>query len=446
MKKRYVIVGTGGRAVMFVDAIVSTFAAESELVGLCDLSPTRVRWHLGRVGAKYGHPAVPAFEPHQFDEMIRETRPDVVIVCTMDSTHHVYVIRAMEMGCDVICEKPMTTDAAKAQAILDAVRSTGRQLRVTFNYRYIPAVSKVRELIEAGAVGTPLAVDFSWMLDTKHGADYFRRWHREKDKSGGLLVHKATHHFDLVNWWIGSYPSAVFAQGGLRFYGRKNAARRGVTADYERYTGSEAAGDDPFALFLDRSRGDDDIYGGRTLRGLYLDAETDSGYVRDRNVFGEGISIEDTMSLLARYENGVQLNYSLVAYSPWEGFRVAITGDRGRLELYDKHGSHIIAGQDADLLAAEQARGHEQKLRVFPMFGVPYDVDVPVGIGAHGGGDRVMLEQLFSESAPYDPLRRAASHIDGAASVLMGIAANESMAGERVVRCRELLNLEAMAR
>jgi predicted dehydrogenase len=64
----------------------------------------------------------------------------------------------------------------------------------------MPLASKVRELMMQGIVGRPLSVSFSWMLDTSHGADYFRRWHREKDKSGGLLVHKATHHFDIINW------------------------------------------------------------------------------------------------------------------------------------------------------------------------------------------------------------------------------------------------------
>ena len=47
---------------------------------------------------------------------------------------------------------------------------------------------------------------FEWALDTVHGADYFRRWHREKKNSGGLLVHKSSHHFDLVNWWLGDVP------------------------------------------------------------------------------------------------------------------------------------------------------------------------------------------------------------------------------------------------
>ena len=59
-----------------------------------------------------------------------------------------------------------------------------------------------------GLVGRPLLVDFSWVLDTSHGADYFRRWHREKQNSGGLLVHKSTHHFDLVNGGSMRIPKA----------------------------------------------------------------------------------------------------------------------------------------------------------------------------------------------------------------------------------------------
>ncbi|MCA9886701.1 MAG: Gfo/Idh/MocA family oxidoreductase, partial [Anaerolineae bacterium] len=166
-----------------------------------------------------------------------ETKPDTVIVATIDAMHHHYIIRAMDLGCDVITEKPMTTDAAKLRAIFEAIDRTGRSLRVTFNYRYAPAYTQFRELIMNGAVGRPLLVDFSWMLDTSHGADYFRRWHREKENSGGLMVHKATHHFDLVNWWIDSYPQEVFALGSLGFYGAKNAAARGETYPYSRYTG-----------------------------------------------------------------------------------------------------------------------------------------------------------------------------------------------------------------
>jgi predicted dehydrogenase len=441
--KKYVLVGTGGRSTMFLDAIAGVYRNQACLAGLCDISATRMRWHMNRLVEKFGYPDVPLYAATDFDEMIRRERPDVVIVCTMDCTHHEYIVRAMELGCDVICEKPMTVDAEKAKAILDTIARTGKRLRVTFNYRYSPGVTKVRELIMSGAIGKPLMVDMCWLLDTSHGADYFRRWHREKDKSGGLLVHKSTHHFDLINWWIDSRPEQVFAWGDLKFYGRKNAESRGESYSYDRYTGLPAGEQDPFALRLDRASPaqyvDDET--ARLLKGLYLDAEADSGYIRDRNVFGDDISIEDSMSVLVRYNNGVNLTYSLIAYAPWEGLRVSITGTKGRIELYEKHNSHIIAGQGDAELAAMQERGQIRQLTLFPMFGLPCPVEIPEGVGGHGGGDPVLMEQIFSDNPPPDPFKRGASHLDGAASLLVGISANESMRTGMPVKCDNLLHV-----
>ena len=153
----------------------------------------------------------------------------------------------------------------------------------------------VRQLLMEGVIGTVTAVHFEWLLDLVHGADYFRRWHRDKRNSGGLLVHKATHHFDLINFWLDSAPELVMALGGLRFYGHENAEERGVTNFYTRAHGSEAATDDPFALHLDQSE---------ALTEMYLNAEHEDGYFRDQSVFGDGISIEDTMALLVRYDSG----------------------------------------------------------------------------------------------------------------------------------------------
>jgi len=419
---------------MWVDAVCGRFSDHAQLVGLCDLSTTRMAWHNRRLGRAHELPPVPEYPATAFDTMIGETRPDVVIVTTTDCDHDSYIVRAMELDCDAITEKPMTTDAEKAARILDAIDRTGQSLRVAFNYRYMPAFTKLRELVGTGAVGTPTLVDFSWVLDTSHGADYFRRWHREKDKSGGLLVHKASHHFDLVNWWISGSPRTVSAMGDLAFYGRSNAAERGKHYTYDRYTGHTDAEGDPFALFLDQHRG---------LRGLYLDAEADSGYIRDRNVFGDDVTIEDTMAVTARYDNGVLLSYSLVAYSPWEGLRVAITGTEGRVELFERHGSHIISGQSDGDLAAAQALGREHHIWWFPMFQRPQEVEIPRAEGGHGGGDPRMLEAIFSREPPPDPFRRAATHIDGAASVLLGVAANESMATGQTVDCAKLLPLPA---
>ncbi|MBN1119534.1 MAG: Gfo/Idh/MocA family oxidoreductase [Anaerolineae bacterium] len=432
-KKRYALVGTGSRAGMYVRAITETYPDVAELVALCDFSQTRMNWYVDRIIKATGVDTVPTYPAERFEQMIADTRPDSVIVATIDAAHHNYIARAMVLGCDVITEKPMTTDLEKLNTIFDAIDATGRSLTVTFNYRYAPAYTRFRQLVIDGLVGRPLMVDFSWLLDTSHGADYFRRWHREKKNSGGLLVHKATHHFDLVNWWIDSFPVSVSAMGRLNFYGKANAEARGEHYPYERYTGVPEAEDDPFALQLTSKD---------ALKSLYLDAEAETGYLRDRNVFGEPIDIEDSMTVSVQYDSGVLMSYCLVAYSPWEGLRVAITGTKGRIEMdIEETVLHLLGDGAAD---ASKGPFKKAAIRVYPMFGDGYEVPVPIGEGGHGGADPVMLEQIFSPQPPPDPYHRAASHIDGAASVLVGIASNLSMRDEKVVHIDDLFPLSSM--
>lgn len=413
MTKTYALVGTGGRARMFYEAILGPHRDQSRLVALCDTNAARMDFTNRVISGELGGTAVPTYKAADFATMIAETRPDVVIVTSIDRTHHQYIIAAMELGCDVITEKPMTTDPEKCQAILDAVARTGRDLRVTFNYRYAPHNSALRELIAEGAIGKVTSVHFEWLLDTRHGADYFRRWHRDKRNSGGLMVHKSTHHFDLVNFWLGSQPDTVFGMGDLKFYGRANAEERGVFTPYTRTTGVAAAKDDPFAI---------DLTDNPVQKGLYWDAEAEDGYQRDQNVFGDGISIEDTMNVIVRYRNKAVMTYSLYAYAPWEGFNVAINGTGGRLELTVHENSYINAGAGSETEGA--AKG--VKLYHFPLHVEPRIVPVKHGEGGHGGGDKIMLEEIFGNATPRPGY--GANHRDGALSILTGIAANKSFA------------------
>jgi len=424
-KKKYVQVGAGGRAEFFYSAIATTFRETSELLAFCDVNQTRMNYANKLLTDKYNYNAVRTYKSEEFDNMIEAEKPDAVIVTSVDRTHHTYIIRALELGCDVITEKPMTVDEEKCQEILDAVERTGKQVRVTFNYRYAPHHTKARELIASGVIGDVTSIHFEWLLNTQHGADYFRRWHRDKRNSGGLLVHKSTHHFDLVNFWIGSQPDTVFAMGDLLFYGRENAEKRGVTAFYDRATGHPNAKDDPFALPLDNNE---------HLKAMYLDAEFEDGYKRDQSVFGDGISIEDTMSVLVKYKNKAQLTYSLNAYLPWEGYRIAFNGTKGRIEMKIVEQSYVNSGGDKALEGAVKG----VTILVFPMFGEPYKVEFETGEGGHGGGDPVLLNDIFGVPQ-HDEFNRAADHIDGARSILTGIAANKSIRTGQAVKVDELV-------
>lgn len=424
-RKRYAIVGTGHRHRMFRDAILGDYRDHAELVGLCDINPGRLALS-ARVAAN-AEVHVPVFVASDFERMVRETKPDTVIVTTVDATHDDYIVRALDLGCDVITEKPMTTTAEKCQRILEARDRSGRSVRVTFNYRYSPPRTQVKDLLMNGAIGDVLSVDFHWLLNTTHGADYFRRWHSQKKSSGGLMVHKSTHHFDLVNWWLSAQPETVVAVGKREFYTPDMARRLGLTSHHERCRTCPEKDACSFHL---------DLAADASLKALYLENEHHDGYFRDRCVWRPDIDIEDTMNVIVRYDTGATLSYSLNAFNAWEGYMIAFNGTKGRLE-------HSIVEQvytaGADQVQGGIAAGGV-KTRVIPLRGPARDHEPWTGTGGHGGGDKAMLDDIFIPDHPADKYLRSSDERGGAASILVGVAANTSIATGQPVQVASLVD------
>ncbi len=422
-RRRFAQVGVGGRAVMYYEALPRDYKGNCELVALCDRNPGRLA--LAAQRAKSLGANVASYSADQFDRMLKETRPDTVIVTTMDSFHDEYMVRAMKAGCDVITEKPMTIDEKKCRRILRTQKETGRRVRVAFNYRYSPVRTQVKELLMSGVIGNVLSVDFHWNLDTSHGADYFRRWHRNKANSGGLMVHKATHHFDLVNWWLSTVPETVYAMGKREFYTPQTAERYGLSRRAERCTGCPESKKCPY--YLDMNRG--------ALRELYLDNEKYDGYFRDRCVFSEKIDIEDSMNVVVKYANGALMSYSLNAFLPWEGYLVCFNGTKGRLEHKCMETVYI----NADGSVPGEMIDTGTTISIFPHFRPAYWVDIRKSKGGHGGGDELLLDDLFAVKPRKDRCLRAADQRAGAWSILTGAAANKSMKSGKAVETRKLV-------
>jgi predicted dehydrogenase len=467
---RYGLIGTGMRARMYLDAIATAHADGATLVALFDVNEGRLEYHASALEAA-GVERPLLCSPDDLERVIREQHLDRVIVTSPDRTHAEMIVRAHSAGADVVVEKPLTIDADGCRAIVDSVERTGRGVVVTFNYRYSPRNSALKEVVASGRIGEVTSVHFEWVLDTNHGADYFRRWHRDKANSGGLLIHKASHHFDLVNWWIDDVPVRVFASGGLRFYGAEQAARRGLGERPERGTsagsdadaaaGSAAGSDadaaagsaagsaanstaspsrvaaDPFAL---------DLRSDELLDDLYLKNERFDGYRRDQDVFSSGITIEDNLSLVVDYAKGASMSYSLNAHSPWEGYTVSINGTKGRAELRVVERGSVGGQGTTDTLdpSASPETGRHESLRpesetliVQNHWGEAEEVVIETGGTAHGGGDVLLLRDVF-EGAEADPLGRPAGWLDGVRSVAVGIAGNASLASGQAVRIDEL--------
>jgi predicted dehydrogenase len=434
---RYAVAGTGSRASMYVGALTGDHAEAGELVAWCEPNPTRATWHGNRIGAE-----LPRYEPADLERMIDEQRVDRVIITAPDHAHADLVARAMRAGADVVVEKPLTISEEGCRTIAEAIRETGRDLVMTFNYRYSPRNSELRRVIADGEIGRVLSVHFEWVLDTAHGADYFRRWHRLKDRSGGLLIHKSSHHFDLVNWWLQDVPSRVYATGGLKFYGPDGAGA--ADAGERPARGLEARPDDPWSL---------DMRADERMKAMYLDAEQHDGYIRDQDVFGAGITIEDDLGVVVDYAGGPFMTYSLTAHAPWEGYRVIVNGSQGRAELDVVERSWVEAkGAVVDPSAnpveqAEQTRPVGERLLVQRHWEPAREVEIPVRKGGHGGGDALLLQDIFAPGTREDPLAQAAGVLDGVRAVCVGIAGNASLVSGGPVLVADLdLGLDPAAR
>lgn len=428
IKKRIALVGTGSRGTtMWGKTILERFKETIEYVGLCDINPGRLAMAKEFMGA-----SCQVFT--DFSEMMIKTKPDILIVTTVDATHDEFIIKGLEMGADVITEKPMTTDEIKCQRILDTERKTGRKLRVGFNYRYGTLFTKIKELLVENHIGRVTSVDFHWYLNTYHGADYFRRWHGLRNKSGTLLLHKASHHFDLLNWWIDSDPVEVHAYGKLEHYGKNNSYR----GEKCRVCPHSAT----CKFYWDITK--NDFY-----MKLYVANENHDGYIRDNCLWREEIDIFDKMAVQVKYANDVQVCYSLTTYSPFEGLTIAFNGMKGRIDSWqdipwresEKTNQAERHAKEMEQQVKENETAYDE-IAISDNFGDSKLIQVPLARGGHGGGDSRILDQLFGGSAIPDSLHLAAGSRDGAMSILLGVAARKSIDEGRPVKIEELTDLK----
>ena len=405
-RRRYAIVGTGERAVsMWGRPLVQRYSDLLDIVGLCDINGERAAVAREMIGV-----TCPTFT--SFDKMCNETKPDLLMVTTVDGFHSEYISRGLERGLDVMTEKPMVIDEKQCQAVLDAEKRNRKKIVVTFNYRYAPKHQKIKEILMSGAIGRVISIDFSWYLDVRHGADYFRRWHRLKSKGGSLWLHKASHHFDLINWWLDADPVEVSAQAGLEVYGRKGPFRDTSCRPCQHKS--------KCAFYYDITKNPNRVK-------LFVGPDRVDGYHRDGCVFREDIDTYDTMSAVVKYSNGTNMSYSLNAFMPFEGYRLAFNGEKGRLEIRD------FERQPWEV-------PEETEMHLTRNFGTREQITVVKGEGGHGGGD-IRLQDLIFRKATAPPHMRLPDSRAGAMSCLTGIAARKSVELKRPIRINELIRL-----
>lgn len=156
------------------------------------------------------------YKTGDFVELLQQD-VDAVFICSPDNFHEEQAVAALEHRKTVYLEKPMAITIQGCDRILRTACETGGRLYLGHNMRHMTFVLKMKELIDAGAIGE---VKTAWCRHfVGHGGDfYFKDWHADRRNSTGMLLQKAAHDIDVLHWLCGGYSKRVNAMGGLTLY------------------------------------------------------------------------------------------------------------------------------------------------------------------------------------------------------------------------------------
>ncbi len=412
-KKKVALIGASMRVRPFVTALQNNYTDKYELAALMDIDPAKMTGFNESLNIN-----IPVYI--DFDKMCEEINPDLAIITTVDYFHAEYTVKCLDRKIDCIIEKPLCVNARQCRQIMEAQKRNPEVFAVTsHNARYHATIKKIKELLDNDAIGKVRSVNYKEMLDLKHGTSYFRRWNRHKKLSGGLQVHKSSHHFDKLNWLLNSHAIKLIASGKLVAYGKDASEFRGKKC-------STCPHADKCGSFVDR-------IGDNYYNQLFFKyQQTNKYYSPDLCIFSPKIDIEDFFTATYEYANGIPVSYALNAHSNIEGEDIVIEGEKGRIELTRRNPTVV----DENFVAIGKT---VNALKIYRFKQAdPEVIDIITGSGGHGGSDTILFNDLFGDS-PSDTL---ASLEDGIQAVLIGCAVNRSLETGKEVDVQALLHIE----
>jgi predicted dehydrogenase len=326
--------------------------------------------------------------------LLEDKNVDALFIATPDGTHGELLSAALRAGKHAVCEKPLEITEEKINAVVGEARGCDRVVALGYVLRYAPLFRKVKELVSEGAIGRVLSVN---AVDNicYGGYAFFHDWHRCRKNVTSLLLQKASHSLDVVNWLVDSRPVRVAAFGGLDVFGREGALRfLGKEADPSLHCAEcERAAECPESLVnFERVRG-----------SRWMEHWPDSC------VYSSEVNVDDNQALIVQYENSARLSYTLNQFTPEYKREYNLIGDVGQLRFDDVTKKIIVTNR-------------ENKNRI------TYEI---ADLDGHGGGDEGLLRNFVQCCRTGE--KPVACLESGAVSALLALAAQRSIDEKRMV-------------
>lgn len=149
---------------------------------------------------------------------------DVAIIGTQDKMHYAPAMKALELGYNLLLEKPVAPTAKECMEIWQQAQKYGRKIMVCHVLRYTSFYSKVKELLDADVIGKVITMNHTEGVGNLHQSHSFVRGHwGNEEKSAPMLLAKSCHDLDLMQWLMGRDCTSIQSFGGLNYFCRKNA-------------------------------------------------------------------------------------------------------------------------------------------------------------------------------------------------------------------------------
>ncbi len=149
---------------------------------------------------------------------------DVAVIATMDRLHYEPCMNAIELGYDILLEKPVSPDYQECVALSNAAKEKGTKVLVCHVLRYAPFFMKIKEMIDSGMIGKVLSVHHTECVGHLHQSHSFVRgnW-GNSERSSSMILQKCCHDMDIIQWLVGSKCSRVHSFGSLSYFTKENA-------------------------------------------------------------------------------------------------------------------------------------------------------------------------------------------------------------------------------
>lgn len=345
------IIGAGMRTMFLMNEILKR--DELEVVAVSDVS----QHSLDQICSRYDKEWDKYLD---YKDLLAREDIEGVIIVSPDYVHEEQAIAAFEAGKHVFLEKPIAITLEGGKKVIEARDKSGKTLLIGFVLRYNKAYKKMKELIGSGIIGE---VKTGWVLHSVGaGSDwYFHDWHGTMANTGGLLLQKGSHDFDIINWVVDSKIKRIAAFGSQDFFGGDKPNELVCQNCEERNRCSEA--------IVDRSiswkRPD-----GNQAEVLY-------NQWRNQCVYRKEVDILDNHQVMLEYENGVKVSYLECHYTPDDNREYIFIGTKGKLKLDDAN----------DLITVQLRNGMYDKKEKMTYENLQSSE-------GHGGGDKFILDDF----------------------------------------------------